>query len=85
MTRIVYKEKNKSIQYHQVVQLLSRLQLLQPHGLYVACQASSVHGILQARILASVAISFSKYHQGIVYRPGPHIPMQLIDSSHASH
>ena len=33
---------------------------LAPHRLYVACQAFSVHRILQARILEWVAIPFSK-------------------------
>ena len=36
--------------------------LLQPHGLYPA--SSSVHGILQARILQWVAISFSRGFSG---------------------
>ena len=33
---------------------------LQPYGLYVAHQAPSVHGILQARILERVALPFSR-------------------------
>ena len=32
---------------------------LRPHGLYIACQAPFVHGILQVRILVWVAIPFS--------------------------
>ena len=33
---------------------------LSPHGVHVACQAPLVYGILQARILEWVAISFSR-------------------------
>ena len=47
--------------YFVVVQLLSHVQLLQAHG-------SSVHGILQARILEWVAIPFSRESSHPRYR-----------------
>ena len=51
-----------------VVQLLNQVQLLQP--LDGSLPGSSVHGILQARILEWVAISFSRvYLCGFNYTP----------------
>ena len=48
--------KNKKVK----VKLLSRVRLFATRGLYCSPPNSSVHGILQARILEWVAISFSR-------------------------